>query len=166
MKDKKYVFILSTVSKTILLGAVLASVCVKGCVIYLYGNIGVGKSIFCASFIRALGYVGHVCSPTYTVVESYLINNFWCVHHFDFYRLSSIEDIENIGARDYFNEDSVCLVEWPKEDIMGGLPAADILVFIDYNDIFFDSRKVVIKFISVLSKKMLLAVFPYWKLFE
>lgn len=162
--DKEYVFTSVDVSKTMLLGATLASVCMKGCVIYLYGCIGVGKSMFFKGFLRKLGYVGHVNSPTYTLVESYFVNS-WYVHHFDFYRLNSSEELEDMGFRDYFDKNSLCLIEWPKK-FMKIFLKEDIVVIINYDSVDLNVRKIVIKFISNLSKKMLSAALPYWNLFK
>lgn len=160
----KYVFVLSNISKTMLLGSILASVCMKGCIIYLYGHVGSGKSTFCKGFLRKLGYVGHVCSPTYTLIESYTINN-WCIHHFDFYRLHSSEELENVGFRDFFDGNAVCLVEWPKQN-MKILPVEDISVTINYCDVCVNSRQVILNFVSDLGKNMLISVLPYWNLFK
>lgn len=151
-------------SKTILLGAILASVCVKGCIIFLYGNVGSGKSIFCKGFLRALGYTGHINSPTYTLIESYIINN-WYVHHFDFYRLSSSEDIENIGFRDFYDGNSVCLIEWPKKN-MEILPVADIFITVHYHDVDVNVRKIIINFVSNLGRNMFQSALLHWDVFH
>lgn len=155
---KKYIFVLSGETKTVLLGAMLASVCVKGCIIYLYGDVGSGKSVFCRGFLRQLGYVGCVHSPTYTLVESYITKN-WYIHHFDCYRLSSSEELENIGCRDFFDGNAVCLIEWPKLKIEI-LPAEDISITINYSDIHVNFRKITLNFVSDLGCKMFQAIFP------
>lgn len=158
---KKYTFIFSEISKTILLSTILASVCIKGCIIYLYGGVGVGKSVFCREFLRALGYTGSINSPTYTLIESYAINN-WYIHHFDFYRLNFSEEFENLGLRDYFDGNAVCLVEWPKSN-MRILPTADISITINYYNSYIYSRKIIIRFISDIGNSMLQSGLPYWK---
>lgn len=165
LNDKEEIcFLLPEASMTMLLGSLFASVCIKGCVIYLYGNIGVGKSVFCTGFLRKLGYVGCISSPTYTLIESYYVNN-WCIHHFDLYRLNSATEIENIGFRDYFDGNAICLVEWPKKYIKI-LPREDISIIINYYDVHTNFRQVTIKFISNLSKSILASMSSYWKLFK
>ncbi|WHL25012.1 MAG: tRNA (adenosine(37)-N6)-threonylcarbamoyltransferase complex ATPase subunit type 1 TsaE [Candidatus Blochmannia vicinus] len=159
---KKCVLMLPDESKTLLLGAILASVCVRSCVIYLNGYVGSGKSVFCKGFLNALGHVGHINSPTYTLIEPYILTN-WHVYHFDFYRLTSSEELEYMGIRDYFdNGNTVCLIEWPKQG-MGILPTEDISVTMYYHDCK-KSRKVVIESFSNLGHGMLGDLLSYWKL--
>lgn len=165
MNNEKCKFILSDRTyKTRLLGATLASVCIKGCVMYVSGNVGAGKSVFCTGFLRKLGYIGHVNSPTYTLVESYIVNG-WCVHHFDFYRLCSSEDLENIGFRDFFDGNAICLIEWPKQNIRI-IPKADISVTVNYCNMDVNVRKIIIRFISNVGKDMWQSLFFSWDLFK
>ncbi|URJ31379.1 tRNA (adenosine(37)-N6)-threonylcarbamoyltransferase complex ATPase subunit type 1 TsaE [Blochmannia endosymbiont of Camponotus sp.] len=158
---KRYVLTLSDESKTLLLGATLASVCTRSCVVYLNGYVGSGKSVFCKGFLHALGHVGHINSPTYTLIESYILTH-WRVYHFDFYRLTSSEELEYMGIRDYFDGYAVFLIEWPKKG-MGFLPTEDIAVTMNYHDCT-ESRKVVIESFSNLGHRMLDDLLAYWKL--
>jgi tRNA threonylcarbamoyladenosine biosynthesis protein TsaE len=95
-------------------------------VIFLNGDLGAGKTTLARALVQALGYPGKVKSPTYTLVEIYVISSLY-LYHFDFYRFNDPEEWQEAGFREYFNESSICLVEWP-EKAGGLLPPADIEV--------------------------------------
>lgn len=106
------------------LGAELAKVMEPGLVIFLDGDLGAGKTTLARALLHAMGYRGKVKSPTYTLVEIYVISSLY-LYHFDFYRFNDPQEWDEAGFREYFNEASVCLVEWP-EKAGGLLPRADL----------------------------------------
>ncbi|MCL2371954.1 MAG: tRNA (adenosine(37)-N6)-threonylcarbamoyltransferase complex ATPase subunit type 1 TsaE [Defluviitaleaceae bacterium] len=84
-----------------------------GDVFCLSGGLGAGKTVFTRGLARALGYDGHVTSPTFSLMNEYE-GVALKLYHFDLYRLETEEDMESIGYEDYFFGDGVCLVEWPE----------------------------------------------------
>jgi tRNA threonylcarbamoyladenosine biosynthesis protein TsaE len=113
-------------SDTLAFGAALAESLEPGLVIYLSGELGAGKTTLARGLLRGLGHPGKVKSPSYTLVEPYAFSRLY-LYHFDFYRFTDPRELGEAGFRDYFNPDSVCLVEWP-EKAAGVVPPADIKI--------------------------------------
>ena len=85
------------------------------------GDLGAGKTAFTRGLARGLGYREPVTSPTYTIVNEYLGGRL-PLFHFDMYRLSSSDDLWDIGWEDYLERGGVCAVEWSENvrDAMEG----------------------------------------------
>ncbi len=113
-------------SITLTLGTEIATILRPGFVIFLKGNLGAGKTTLARGILRGLGYQGKVKSPTYNLVELYNFSRLY-FYHFDFYRFDDPIEWEEAGLREYFNADSICLVEWP-EKAEKLLPVADLQI--------------------------------------
>ena len=81
--------------------------------ITLSGEIGTGKTTIVRAMLRSWGVTSTIKSPTFSLLESYIIPGL-IVHHADLYRIHDPEELDAIGFRDYFTEDAVCCIEWPE----------------------------------------------------
>ena len=115
---------------TAALGGALAAGAGPGRSIYLRGELGAGKTTLVRGLLRALGHAGRVKSPTYPLVEPYSLSSLH-LYHFDFYRLKDRSEWTNAGFREYFNEHSMCVVEWPER--AQGLPPPDLDVVLQFS---------------------------------
>lgn len=126
----KLEYFLRNDADTITLGRLLSEVSTLNTTIYLIGTLGAGKTTATRGFVCARGFNGVVKSPTYTLVEQYKFSD-CSIYHFDLYRLNDPEELEMMGIRDYFSEDSIRIVEWP-ENGEGVLPGPDLSVELNY----------------------------------
>ena len=98
--------------------------------IALSGELGSGKTTLVAGMLNALGHVGSVRSPTYTLIEPYTFDGRELMHC-DLYRLESAEALDDLGLRDALTAGNVLLVEWP-ERAGDRLAVADLTVNLSY----------------------------------
>jgi tRNA threonylcarbamoyladenosine biosynthesis protein TsaE len=116
--------ILADEAATLTCGERFSRFLVPGLTVYLHGDLGAGKTTFVRGVLHGLGHVGKVKSPTYTLVEPYGIEfndikhdvvSRYNIYHFDLYRFNSEEEWDAAGFRDYFNPQSICMIEWPEK---------------------------------------------------
>ena len=128
--DNRREFALPNAAATKVLGAQLAEIMPRdlkpAAVIYLEGDLGAGKTTLVGGLLRKVGAGEAAKSPTYTLVEPYVISGL-NLYHFDFYRFNVPEEFIDAGLDEYFAGSGLCLVEWP-DRARPYLPAADLHV--------------------------------------
>ncbi|WMI80801.1 tRNA (adenosine(37)-N6)-threonylcarbamoyltransferase complex ATPase subunit type 1 TsaE [Anaerotignum sp. MB30-C6] len=92
------------------IGEKMGQEAVSGQVYSLDGDLGVGKTVFSKGFARGLGITEHVTSPTFTIINEYMGRI--PLYHFDVYRISCEEEMDDTGYEDYFYGEGISLVEW------------------------------------------------------
>lgn len=108
-------------------GAQLAACCgQRAIVIYLQGDLGTGKTTLVRGFLRGYHYQGTVKSPTYTLMEPYILDG-WTCYHYDLYRLASPDELDYLMVRDLLDGQAALLIEWPERG-EGALPTADLWI--------------------------------------
>lgn len=125
------------------LGDTLAQALPNGALVTLSGELGAGKSVLARSMIHSLGYTGRVKSPTYTLIETYEVENSsgetTQLAHMDLYRLSDPEELDYLAFDDVLRISALVLIEWAE---LGGdrVPKESVHIHIEYADN--DSRTV------------------------
>lgn len=125
-------FFLRDEAQTRHFGTLLAAFRPGRAMIYLTGDLGAGKTTLSRGFIQACGHVGQVKSPTYTLMESYVLPEV-TIHHLDLYRLSDPEELEYLGVDELDRPGTIVLVEWPQRGL-GVLPQASLTLQLAHLD--------------------------------
>ena len=126
------------------IGEELAKASVPGQVFCLYGDLGVGKTVFTQGFARGLEITEPISSPTFTIIQTYEEGRM-PFYHFDVYRIGDPEEMDEIGLDDYIYGEGVCLIEWANL-IRDMLPSRVTAIRIEKNvDKGFDYRRITIE---------------------
>jgi tRNA threonylcarbamoyladenosine biosynthesis protein TsaE len=140
-------------ASTLRFGQAVMSRLAAGCLIFLRGELGAGKTSFVRGCLRQAGYQGAVKSPTFTLVEQYALPG-TMVYHFDLYRLNDPEELEWMGIRDYLETEAICFMEWPERG-EGCLPKPDLDIDLLYEG---SGRRAVLRGISKRGREILTAL--------
>ena len=109
----------NSAEETYALGEKIGQKAAPGAVYALLGDLGVGKTVFTKGVAAGLGVKEPISSPTFTIVQVYESGKL-PFYHFDVYRISDVDEMEEIGYEDYFYGTGVSFVEWANliEEIM------------------------------------------------
>ena len=81
-------------------------------VILISGEMGVGKTTLIKELLSLYGVTDNVTSPTFSIINEYLIDNDEVIYHMDLYRVKDTAELENIGFFEYVKSRRTCLIEW------------------------------------------------------
>lgn len=84
-------------------------------VILFYGEMGVGKTTLIKAICKHLGIEEVTNSPTFSIVNEYLMEDGEPVYHFDFYRIEKEAEVLDLGYEEYFFSGKYCFIEWPEK---------------------------------------------------
>ena len=81
-------------------------------VVLICGDMGVGKTTLIKELLTLYGVIDNVSSPTFSIINEYLIDNDEVIYHMDLYRIKDIAELDNIGFFEYIKSRRTCLIEW------------------------------------------------------
>src|SRR6056297_1770644 len=102
---------LKNLSDTEKFGEILSDIIGPGTLICLNGDLGAGKTTLTQIIGRNLNVKDYINSPSYSLMNTY--NGDYKIHHYDLYKLDSIDDALDIGIEDYiYSDDDIIIIEW------------------------------------------------------
>jgi len=102
-------------------------------IVALYGELGAGKTRFAQGVAQALGVKEPVCSPTFAIAQEYCGDNGKRLIHFDLYRLSGEQAVDDFGFEELLQRADIAVIEWP-ERAGRLLPENAVRVRIDFGE--------------------------------
>jgi tRNA threonylcarbamoyladenosine biosynthesis protein TsaE len=128
---KKTVLVSNSPDETTSIGNRIAkAICGAGTVVALAGTLGSGKTYLTKGIAHGLGINENLTSPTYTIINEYLLPDHSTFYHIDAYRLDNDKDFEDIGGIDVINSGGISVIEW-SERLPGSIPDNAITVTLE-----------------------------------
>jgi tRNA threonylcarbamoyladenosine biosynthesis protein TsaE len=120
--ENSFVLTTNSADETKGLGEKIGAVLKAGDMAALCGELGSGKTVMVSGMAKGMkiGPSISVTSPTFIILHEY--DGETPLYHFDFYRLSKVDEIYDLGFEEYFEGDGICAVEWADkfEDVLEG----------------------------------------------
>jgi tRNA threonylcarbamoyladenosine biosynthesis protein TsaE len=136
-------FVSQSIGETRKFARELAGELPRGSIILLSGDLGAGKTEFVRGFVSRWKLDNLVGSPTFTIMNEYASDKVR-ICHFDLYRLSSPEELVEIGFTDFVSEADFVFIEWPQiavELLEGNLVKINAFLGSTENERIFDIKK-------------------------
>lgn len=135
---------LTSLADTDFLAKRVAEVAFPGMILGLRGEVGAGKTTFTQHLLRYLGAeTMHCASPTFTIINEVKCRRF-NVLHCDFYRLSDIAEMEEIGGLELFYQENVAIIEWIDQVPLAELLPPEKVFILEFQHVSEDKRAVLL----------------------
>lgn len=128
---------------TRMIGRELGKLLTQGDVVFIYGEIGAGKTVFVSGIAHSLGIRDYITSPTFTIANVY--EGLHTFYHFDAFRIENPSQLFETGFYDYAGADCIIAVEWA-ERLSDFVPESSIEIRIDSVGDNESERKIEIRF--------------------
>ncbi len=100
--------------ETMVYGRNLASELKEKDIVFIYGDLGAGKTCLVKGIVEGFGICNeYVRSPSFSIINKY--PGKFPVYHLDFYRVETINEVEELGIEEFCGEEGVTLIEWPEK---------------------------------------------------
>lgn len=141
----KFTYISHSPDDTIRLGQKIGKVLQEGNLVALNGDLGAGKTCLIQGIASGLNSKDHVSSPSFSLIKEYSGDKL--IYHFDLYRLSKSEELEELGYEEYFYSKGITLIEWA-EKIRDYLPGSRLNIHIRLSGKHISFREIRVKAIG------------------
>ena len=88
---------------------------IKNPIVAFNGPMGSGKTTLIRSICKNLNFRENISSPTFSLVNTYKNDSNKIIHHFDFYRIESVEEALDFGVEEYLDSGDKCFMEWSEK---------------------------------------------------
>lgn len=131
--------------------------------VFIYGDMGSGKTYFTKGIALGLGIKKTIKSPTYIYLNEYKLENFdFKLNHYDLYRLSESDDFSSIDLYENINNENINIIEWSEKLDTKNIKNKINVIFKKKDE---NTREINIEFMrpSIVSEKDIDEIFDYWK---
>ena len=90
-------------------------------IVLISGEMGAGKTTLIKQILIGLNVIDNISSPTFSIINEYKTKSKDLIYHMDLYRISRIEELEQIGFFEYLESGNLCFIEWGEiiENVIG-----------------------------------------------
>jgi tRNA threonylcarbamoyladenosine biosynthesis protein TsaE len=91
----------------------IATIAKQHNIITLHGEMAAGKTTLVTAICQALGYQGKAGSPTFSLINEFVLPDNEVIYHIDLYRIKNLQEAIDAGIEDAIYSGNICFIEWP-----------------------------------------------------